>query len=292
MNPGTVLGQSIAAGIALSALALLGEPVFAAGVAGAVLAWALFLNAAYAKRLGTRGRTKRRRRGDSAIARQLALSGSLPLLVALGLLALSWDGAGAAGPFSAAEIQGLVAVLAVMLAFWLASSHVDWYYIRPRIDGVITEPPCRTSRTTRWKGVTRNWYIHRAIASLVTMGTVVGVALITTLMLDREWPGGLSALGGFAAIVSVGLWLMRDEIRAAGPTIAAIRTPRYWVGDDLYYETDMWRRRGYVLHVAIPQTKLVPLDRETGARIPKRTFVEEPATRGALRAHAVQWLPR
>jgi hypothetical protein len=123
--------------------------------------------------------------------------------------------------------------------------------------------------------VTRNWYIHRTVASLVTMLAVVSVAGIVTVLLDREWPSGLAAIGGFAAIMSVGVWLMRDEIGSAGPTSRSIRTPRYWVGDDLTYETDKWRRRGYVLHVAIPQTKLVPLDRDSGDRVPNRHFIEE-----------------
>jgi hypothetical protein len=290
MNPGTVLGQSIAACVFLTTLAVVERPVVTIALSLAGGLWALTLNHLYARKLGARGRTPRRIKGDQAIARQLLLSYGIPMGVGVALLLTgggidpNWE------PFRASEVQGLVGVIATMLVIWIASSHVDWYYIRPRIDGVVVDPPCRTSRDTRWKGVTRNWYVHRAFASAMTMLTVVGIASIVTVVLNREWPSGLAAIGGFAAILSVGLWLMQDEIKSAGPTSRAIRTPRYWLGDDLSYDTDMWRRRGFVLHVAIPQTKLVPLDRETGSRVPDADFVEEPTTRlAAAYCHSVRF---
>ncbi|HMJ96371.1 MAG TPA: hypothetical protein VK486_10990 [Thermoleophilaceae bacterium] len=206
------------------------------------------------------------------------MSYGIPTATALLLSLGGWAMERTVGPFSSAEVQGLLGVVSLMLVGWLASSHVDWYYIRSRVDGVVTKPPCRTSRDTMWKGVTRKWYIHRGVASLLTMFTIVAVALIVTVMLDREWPGALGAIGGFAAIAGVGLWLMRDEIRNAAPAVSSARSPRYWVGDDLKYDTDVWRRRGYVLHVAIPVTKLIPLHRYSGARMPDADFVEEPAT--------------
>jgi hypothetical protein len=278
VNPGTVLGQSIAASVFLVALAATGAPELTVAFGAAGLLWALALNLLYARSLGGRGRTPRRMFGDRAVARQLLISYVLPIAVGLTLVLARWDPDLGSGPFTESELAGLLAVVAVMLVAWVASSHVDWYYIRPRIDGVVTDPPCRTSGDTKWKGVTRKWYLHRAIASLTTMLAVVSIAVIVTVMLGREWPNGLAAVGGFAAIISAGWWLMRDEVASAGPTSRSIRTPRYWVGDDLTYHTDFWKRRGYVLHVAIPQTKLVPLDPETGARKKDVRLREEPST--------------
>jgi len=77
--------------------------------------------------------------------------------------------------------------------------------------------------------------------------------------------------------MAAGVWLRSDEIKSAGATSRSIRTPHYWLGDDLHYDTDRWERRGYVLHVAIPMTKLGPLDRQTGARLRDVEFSEEPA---------------
>ncbi len=278
MNPGTVLGLSVAACLLLCALVALGQSGFVLALAIVGAAWALVLNHAYARKLGAQARTPRRMAGDRAIARQMLLSYLAPGVVAVVLLASGWDVATGVGPLSEAEVQALVGVVGVTVVAWLASSHVDWYYIRPRIDGVVGEPPCRSSRDTKWKGVTRKWYLHRTAASLTTMLAVGAIALIVTLVLGREWPSAVSEVGGFAAIFSVGIWMMRDEIRSASPTSRSIRTPRHWVGDDLKYETDMWKHRGYVLHVAVPVTKLVPLSRKTGA--PKRNTppIEESAT--------------
>jgi hypothetical protein len=216
--------------------------------------------------------------GDRAIGLQLSVSYLVPTLLGGALLLAGLSVDPDLGPFQPPEVQGLVGVIAVTLTSWLASSHVDWYYIRPRIDGVVVAPPCQTSRNSMWKGVTRKWYIHRTFASVITMGAVVAIATIVTVMLAREWPNALSNVGGFTAIVVVGLWLMKDEIGSAPPTARAIRSPRYWLGDDLIYETDMWKRRGFVLHVAIPATKVVPLDFESGERIPDAEPREESST--------------
>lgn len=288
MNPKTVLGQSIAASIFLLALAAFGKPTLAGALVLAGLVWALLLNRAYAAKLADRGRPTRRREGDRAIARQLLIAYATPLTTAVLLRATGWGGAQHVGPFTESEVQALLAITSVMLVVWLASSHVDWYFIRPRIDGVVIEPPCRTSRADHWKGITRKWYIHRTIASLTTMGWAVSLALIVTVMLDREWPSAIAQVGGFAAIVSVALWLMRAEIGSADATHHAIRSPRYWLGDDLYYETDRWRRRGFVLHVAIPVTKLVPLDRRSG----KLTSNHEPYEETATELHQARITPR
>ena len=277
MNPGTVLGQSIAAGILLTGTAVLGQPLPAAALAAAGLLWALFLNRRYARNLGARGRTARRKEGDRAIAQQLSISYVAPLVVACGLLSTGLDGKTELGPFSAAEIQAIVTSSAAMLVVWLGSSHTDWYFIRPRIDGVFGDPPCQSSRDTQWKGITRKWYMHRTIATLASMLWAIGIALIVTVMLDREWPSAITELGGFAAIVSVALWLMRSEISSAGATSGAIRSPRYWLGDDLAYETDQWKRRGFVLHVAVPMTKLVRLRRKSGRPVSGEVPYEESA---------------
>lgn len=278
MNPKTVLGQSIAAGVFLVALAGLDKTTLAGALAIAGLLWALVLNRSYAVTLGDQGRPDRRRQGDRAIAKQLLISYVGPLGAVAVLRATGWDDASGVGPFTGSEVQALLAVTSIMLLVWVASSHVDWYYIRPRIDGVVAEPPCRTSREDRWKGVTRKWYIHRTIASLATMGWAISLALIVTVMLDREWPSAIGTVGGFAAIFSVAVWLMRAEIGSADATHHQIRSPRYWLGDDLYYETDRWKRRGFVLHVAIPVTKLVPLDRRNGGVTSDREPFEETST--------------
>lgn len=271
-----MLGQAVGAGVGLSAVALLGRPWLALAVAAAGLVWVLALNAEYGTRLGRKARTVRRARGDSAVARQILVAYLIPAAVAVVVMIdTGVSGTVGAGPFTPEEVSALVLIVSTTVAVWLMSSHVDWYFVRPRIDGVVCEPPCQTSGDSRWKGVTRKWYLHRAVASLATMAAVVAIAVVVTLMMGREYPSQLNQIGGFAAVVAVGLWLMKAEIQSAGPTVQSIRSPRHWLGDDLRYETDKWKRRGYVLHVAIPVTKLVPLRWKSGKRVPGTTFSEE-----------------
>lgn len=279
MNPGTVLGQSIGSCILLVGLAILGKPQLALGIATAGGLWALVLNVSYAHRLGSQGRSQRRATGDRSIARQLLVSYGMPISIAILVLLTGVDEGTHVSVLTEPEVQALLAVLAATVVAWLMSSHVDWYYIRPLIDGVVEAPPCVTSRANRWKGVTRKWYIHRATAAIATMVAVAGIAFVITEMLRREDPGMLAEVGGFATILGLGYLLMKDDIRSAGPTSRGIQSPRYWVGDDLSYETDMWKHRGYVLHISVPVTKLIPLDFRTGQRDDRFDFAEEPATR-------------
>lgn len=255
MNPGTVLGQSIALCITTSTLAILDLPVATLLMCTAGLLWVLWLNYAYGRKLGNKPRTSRRAKGDKVIARQVLISYLTPAVIAAAVLMIGKGVQPSAGIITTTDIQVFLVIASITLLSWLVSSHVDWYYIRPRIDGVVVPPPCRTSRDTMWKGVTRKWYIHRAIASAVTGGAVIAVALLVGITLGEQWPKALAEIGGFAAIFALGAFLLRSEWRNFHPTVAMIREPLYWLGDDLRYETDMWKERGFVLHVAIPVTK-------------------------------------
>lgn len=287
MNPGTVLGQSIAICISASALAILDLPAATLMICLAGLAWAMVLNRSYARMLGDQARTTRRGEGDRAIARQLTISYAIPALIAVVALATGEGVRPSIGVISTADIQVFLTVISITLLSWLASSHIDWYYIRPRIDGVVVPPPCQTSRDTMWKGVTRKWYLHRAIASVVTGGAVVALALLVAITLGEQWPKALAEVGGFAAIFGLGVIFLRSEWQNLSPTIQGIREPLYWLGDDLRYETDKWKVRGFVLHVSIPLTKLAPLDFDTGA-----ITMEKPITASASLLAEVRLEPR
>jgi hypothetical protein len=259
-------------------MAVLDLPVATLLICLAGLLWVLLLNHAYGRKLGDKPRTSRRAKGDKAIARQVAISYITPSAIALAALAIGKGARPNFGVITITDIQVFFAIASVMLLSWLASSHVDWYYIRPRIDGVVVAPPCQTSRDVMWKGVTRKWYLHRAIASAVTGGAVIAVALLVGIALGEQWPKALAELGGFAAIFTLGALLLRGEWQNFDSTVAMIREPLYWLGDDLRYETDMWKERGFVLHVAIPVTKLVPLEFDSGVLKPDPTPVTESAS--------------
>jgi hypothetical protein len=80
------------------------------------------------------------------------------------------------------------------------------------------------------------------------------------LMLVREHPAAAGVIGGVGGIAGL-LLIFAGNYRAQLPTVAQfVLSPAYCLGDDLTYEAGKWEGRGFVLHVAVPVTKLVPLD--------------------------------
>jgi hypothetical protein len=145
----------------------------------------------------------------------------------------------------------------------MLSSLVDWYYIRPRLDGVVWDPPCqaKTDREkAQWKRVTRRWYIHRGLAALAYFGFAVGVAAVIVVVLAEHDPLVATVIGGISGIVSVLLFL-GGTYRTELPIVAKwALSPAFYLGDEISYWTLGGRRNAYVLHVAVPVVKLVILD--------------------------------
>lgn len=210
--------------------------------------------------------------GDRWVVRYVGFGLLLPLLIALGLQLAGYNQDFRVWDFTVNETSSLLISLATLFVLIISSSLIDWYYIRSRIDGVVCEPPCRSSGSDTWKGPTRWWYLHRGLATLAYLAFALVVALVLMLMLAREHPAAAAVLGGVGGIASL-LLIFAGSYRAQIPTVAQfVLSPAYCLGDDLSYEAYKWGGRGFVLHVAVPVTKLVPLGEDglpTGA-----TFVE------------------
>jgi hypothetical protein len=161
------------------------------------------------------------------------------------------------------EIEALLAACGALFAVVLVSSLIDWYYIRPRIDGVVCDPPCLASKDHKgpWKRVTRRWYIHRGLATFAYILFAIAVAVIVLLMLIREDHAAAELIGGISGIAGL-LLIFAASYRSELPTAAKwALSPGFYLGDDLTYEGAQRTKRGYVLHVAIPVVKLVPLNK-------------------------------
>lgn len=248
--------------VLLLATGLVVAPAAALVLAGLVLIWAMALNVGYAYSLGDRGRSDRRMHGDRWVARYIVLGLLGPLAVAVGLLIAGYDQNVQVWDFNVNETSALLVSPTVLFALIISSSVIDWYYIRPRIDGVVCSPPCRSSGSDTWKNPTRLWYLHRGLATLAYMGFAVAVALVLMLMLVREHPAAAAVIGGVGGIASL-LLIFAGNYRSQLPTVAQfVLSPAYCLGDDLRYEAHKWGGRGFVLHVAVPVTKLVPLNDE------------------------------
>jgi hypothetical protein len=248
-------------------VALVGAVGAALLLAGTALLSALALNASYARSLGDRGRADRRMHGDRWVARYLGFGLLLPFSVCVGLRLCGYESSFHIWDFTASETSSLAIAGAALFVLVLLSSLVDWYYIRPRIDGVVCTPPCRSSGSDTWKRPTRRWFLHRGLVVLAYMGFAIVVALIVMLMLVRVDPAAAGVIGGISGIAGL-LLIFAGRYREELPVVAQfVLSPAYCLGDDLSYELRK-PKRGFVLHVAVPVTKLVPLDdhgRPTGA---------------------------
>lgn len=229
-------------------------------LAGAGVAWMLAFDAGYAHVLKDRGRPTKRIHGDRWVARYVAAGVLVPLIASAALWVLGYDPELRVWDFTVNETSSFLVGAATLFTIILGSSIVDWYYIRPRIDGVTRTPPCKSSGSDTWKGPTRWWYLHRGIATLAYIVYALLIALVVMLMLVRVHPAAAGVIGGVGGIASL-LLIFAGKYRAQLPTVAQfVLSPAYCLGDDLSYEAGRWAGRGFVLHVAVPVTKLVPLD--------------------------------
>jgi hypothetical protein len=204
MNPrGAVRGQSGVLAIVGATSCL--SPLWPMNLALAgllVSGWAS-LNFFYSKHLGDRPRRPARVEGDLEVARQVAL-------VTTGCLLAT---AASVADIRLTESQqvaiGLLCAMTFFEAMYL-SSLFDWYYIRPRRDGVWAKPPCQTSMESRWDTATRHWYRHRCVAAFVCyLAASTGVGFFALAVIGRDgFPSSMMVGSTFVASATLAGALM------------------------------------------------------------------------------------
>jgi hypothetical protein len=263
MNPRTVLWQSLANAAILSLMIAFASPPLAIWLAAVGLVVSVALNAGYAHALATQGRSRRRVLGDHLVASYIAISLAAPLLAAVLADAEGVRPGTTFWGFRHAEIEAILTTTGALFLAVLLSSLIDWYYIRPRIDGVVCAPPCLATKDHKgpWKRVTRRWYIHRGLATFSYILFAIAIAFIVMIMLVREDRAAAGVIGGVSGIAGL-LLIFAGPYRNELPTVAKwALSPAFVLGDDLEFEGLRNKtKRGYVLHVAVPVVKLVPLD--------------------------------
>ena len=221
MNPRTIRWQACVNFALLTALALVVAPSSVIWLAGAALVWALALNAGYAYSLRERGRPERRSHGDRWVIRYVAYGLLVPLLLAVALSIADYNASMHLWDFTVNETSTLLIAGAALFVLIISSSLIDWYYIRPRIDGVVCTPPCRSSGSDTWKGPTRWWYLHRGLATVAYFVFALVVALVIMLMLVREHPAAAAVIGGVGGIAS--LLDLRRQLPCSDPDSCQVR---------------------------------------------------------------------
>jgi hypothetical protein len=151
----------------------------------------------------------------------------------------------------------LIASAAAILVY--VSTLADWFYVRPFLSGGCGSI-CATSLEDQWRGVTRIWLLHRALALL---GVIAAITALTTLAantwirpIDEVVAG---AIGGVAAIIA-GYYLTR-----AASLLAIAINPPVQVGDviEIAEEFNVHEpgepREYFVVDVALEGVKLLRL---------------------------------
>lgn len=240
-------------------LAFARAPLLAAIYGGiALVSWLLF-SLPYKRRLSKQKRSAREDdRLVDAQAAAIVLVVGASCLIALKAPARLWN------------FDELTVGVAAVTAGWLVayvSCFVDWYYVLPRRDGVIREPPCRSSGDPAWTTVTRVWYLHRAIAAVLCAlaAVVAAIAFGLAALSHLDWgndPAKVASL--LVAGAGAGLGVARIFYGGLGSvgdvfTSCCFGAPDIAIGDHL--RGGQGFVNGFVREVALEGVTVVRLER-------------------------------
>ncbi len=249
----SMTAYSVAIGVALVLLSARGFAVAAAGIAVGVLVIALALEASYMVRRQADRVLDHRRNLDRVVRAQWA---------GIALVGLAVAGLGAmteASPLSDAGALLATAVvgLAVAAPAVYVSSLVDWYWILPKIAGMVGEAPCERTGGKMYAGVTKIWLFHRAAATTIVTFVLAGVpGFMATTTSDGTEGSAWVILGSALAI---GFNSVNDGITQA---FRYAFNPRIYVGDVIRVRTDPEKAElhdAYVVDVSIHGLKYKPI---------------------------------
>ena len=271
MSTQAAIFQGLAVGILTAVLYAFGWPWEALGVAVgtfALVALAGWMGRKARGNLGGEGGPKPLNENDR---KKILIS--LEMLVLPGLIVFALK---SAQPFRAVPHDDasrsitlamlLIADAAAILVY--LSTLTDWYYVRPYLNGGCGSI-CATSLEDQWRGITRIWLLHRALAVL---GVIAAITALTALAantwirpIDEVIAG---AIGGVAAIIA-GYYLTR-----AASLLAIAINPPVQVGDVIeiaeefnVHEADE-PREYFVVDVALEGVKLLQL--RSGDVVPRK----------------------
>jgi hypothetical protein len=202
-----VRAQGVALTITLAAVAAAGQTLIAiVGTAITLVIW-LALRLAYRrKRSGqpVHPSTLVRHDLDRLVDKVTVVSVLVPIGVIVARVIVCWS------PLSG--VSAIVAAISIVLItgglFW--SSLVDWYWVLPRVSGMLGARPCRRGDSsqqtpvTSWDVVTSLWYGHRtasAITVILGAGGLTGAIIGATSSAADADPTVTKALAILAGVV-------------------------------------------------------------------------------------------
>lgn len=184
---------------------------------------------------------------------QVIAAGPILLVAGVVISVTAWT------PFE--DISVLVKVVTSCLAaagtIILLSSHVDWFWILPRVSGVVSDAPCETEGAEQWTYVTAHWLFHRLMAELLVSACILAAPAYMAAVTD----------GGSQVLATVILGLLTSAIalreRYVVPAIIAAGDPAAKVGEvvRIRHEVDeqhVWAW-AYVVDVSVKGAKVMVL---------------------------------
>jgi hypothetical protein len=163
--------QALAVGAALVLLALVGrtEATYANG-AYILVCVGLYVSYRVTTRSPFRPIPPHRKALDSLVERQ-SLGAGVAGLASLAVIKLA-----DLGPYHVSRLLAVLlaaAVIGSLIVF--LSSLVDWWWILPRISGILRPAPCQCTDGESWPAVTSIWLFHRGLATVVVSGVLTAV---------------------------------------------------------------------------------------------------------------------
>jgi hypothetical protein len=200
-----------------------------------------------------------RRRRDAWARGQWTLTGAFCLIVGAAFAWLDaptfhWGVSREADFVNAALTASTIGSLAV-----LASSLVDWFWVLPRVAGLVRHAPCEMAGRELWERTTGIWLWHRAVATLVVAGVVVGVP---AYMGDTAGSGGGGRAAWFVAAATLGA-AVASFVNAGGRALWLAFRPTTSLGDTV----DVHGRNCLVVDVSLQGAKYLLTD-----RLPRKVF--------------------
>lgn len=246
-----VAGQAAALLLALTLLAATATPLAIAAVttlAGLVLAAYVSLAGFYYRgrppRVARSAVSGRRTQGDRLMLVEVVLATVLPA-------GLVWFLARAGESLipSVAEIQTVLLTTALVFSVFVVSSLIDWFYVLPRRDGIVSDPPCWGRDREYWIRVSKTWVRHRVIAEMAFIVFPIAGFAVLMIQLDSRFPDGpernIFRLASVVTLVAGAvLRFSTKHVLAAGSYLRT--TPEFCIGDIMRWRTHnrgTWRVR-------------------------------------------------
>lgn len=242
---------AVLAAIALGVWALTGSPQPAAYLAGAILLTGVILDGGYRLSLSHSDRPAPGHRValDRLVRYQwigIGLTGLAAGIVfsrsQIGTVDLGRHSAGMA--FSAAITAATITIVAIFV-----SSLIDWYWILPRISGIVRLAPCEQPGGQRWARVTGVWLFHRGVATAIFVGALSGIFIY---MGENDQS---SARGTWFIVATVVTGATLTFWNAASRALWLGLNPRFHVGDTL----NVYGRECHIIDVSLQGSKYMEL---------------------------------